>query len=93
MNDCPSRSAQPPARAPRDRRRHLASLAAMLLTLPLAALPTLAEVTNVACLPFPENDITAYNGDEQLDAVNTHDRTTITWKDDTGTAEAYLIER
>lgn len=59
----------------------------------LQAAPLADPVTNIACLPFPESDITAYNGQSETAAVNTHDQTTVTWKDDAGTAEEYIIER
>ncbi len=55
--------------------------------------PLADPITNIACLPFPESDITSYNGQKEATAVNTHDQTTITWKDDAGTAEGYTIQR
>ena len=57
------------------------------------AAPLADPITNIACLPFPESDITSYNGQKEAAAVNTHDQTTITWKDDAGTAEGYTIQR
>ncbi len=53
-------------------------VAATLISAPLA----LVEPTNLACLPFPEDSIIAYNGgSENGPYTNAVDQTTVTWRD------------
>ena len=71
-------------------------LTAVLLSMQQAttrAAPNADPVTNIACLPFPESDITSYNGEKLNVATNATDQTAVTWKDDAGTAEGYTIQR